>query len=195
MMKELALHVLDIGENSVRGDGKNVEILVKEDLKENELLIQIADDGRGIPPEMLKTIRSPFTTSRTFRKVGLGIPFLNDTCLMCGGRLDIESTVGVGTTVTARMQHDHIDRPPLGDMPSTLMTLFSSHPEIAFTYRYQYRGREDQELQEFAISTPELSEILEGVPLSTPSVYMWVKEFIQENMLALKQPEADEVQE
>ncbi|MBQ7015617.1 MAG: sensor histidine kinase [Firmicutes bacterium] len=191
MMKELSLHVLDIGENSVRGDGKNVEIIVKEDLKENILEICIKDDGRGIPPEMLKTIKNPFTTSRTFRKVGLGIPFLNDTCMMCGGKLDIESTVGVGTTVTARMQHNNIDRPPLGDMPSTLMTLFSSHPEIAFTYRYLYRGMEDEEIQEFEISTPDLNEILEGVPLNTPSVYMWVKEFLQENMEALKLPEEE----
>lgn len=188
MMKELALHVLDIGENSVRGDGKNVEILVCEDMQENQLIIQIKDDGRGIPPEMLKTIRSPFTTSRTMRKVGLGIPFLNDTCLMCGGQLDIESTVGVGTTVTARMEHENIDRPPLGDMPSTLMTLFSSHPEIAFTYRYQYRAK-GEEMQEFSISTEELSQILEGVPLSTPSVYIWVKDFIRENMEGLKESE------
>lgn len=187
MMKELALHVLDIGENSVRGDGKNVEILLQEDLKENRLIMQIKDDGRGIPPEMLKTIRSPFTTSRTMRKVGLGIPFLNDTCLMCGGKLDIESQVGVGTTVTAQMEHENIDRPPLGDMPSTLMTLFSSHPEIAFTYRYQYRGKDQEEMQEFSVSTQELNEILEGVPLSNPDVYLWVKDFIRENMEGLKE--------
>ncbi len=187
MMKELALHVLDIGENSVRGDGKHIEILICEDWKENQLTIRIQDDGRGIAPEMLKTIRNPFTTSRTMRKVGLGIPFLNDTCLMCGGQLTIESEVGKGTTVTAQMEQDHIDRPPLGDMPSTLMTLFSSHPEIAFTYRYQYRGKEEAEIQEFAVSTAELNEILEGVPLSTPSVYLWVKEFIRENMEEIRQ--------
>lgn len=190
-MKELALHVLDIGENSVRGDAKHIEILVQEDKRENQLLIRITDDGRGIAPDMLKTIRSPFTTTRTFRKVGLGIPFLNDTCMMCGGRLDIESTVGVGTVVTARMQQDHIDRPPLGDMPSTLMTLFSSHPEIVFTYRYQFRDQDQEQMHEFSISTEELSEILEGVPLSNPSVYVWVKDFIQENMEALKMPEEE----
>ena len=89
--------------------------------------------------------------------------------------------------MTAQMELDHIDRPPLGDMPSTLMTLFSSHPEIAFTYRYQHRGKEAEELQEFAVSTPELNEILEGVPLSTPSVYLWVKEFIRENMEEIRQ--------
>lgn len=189
MMKELALHVLDIGENSVRGEGKHVTITLCEDLKADELMLCIEDDGRGIKPEMLKTIRSPFTTSRTFRKVGLGIPFLNDTCLQCGGRLDIESTVGVGTKVTAKMQHSNIDRPPLGDMASTLMTLFSSHPEIEFTYCYRYRGKDDEEISEFAISTVELSEILDGVPLSTPSVYLWVKDFIRENMEGLKEPE------
>lgn len=187
MMKELALHVLDIGENSVRGEGKHIEILIREDYRDNRLTIRIEDDGKGIPPEMLKTIRNPFTTSRTMRKVGLGIPFLNDTCLMCNGRLDIESEVGKGTTVTAQMEQENIDRPPLGDMPSTLMTLFSSHPEIVFTYRYQYRGKNAEELQEFSVSTEELNEILEGVPLSTPSVYMWVKEFIRDNMEEVKE--------
>ncbi|MBQ7915230.1 MAG: sensor histidine kinase [Firmicutes bacterium] len=185
MMKELSLHILDIGENSVRGDGKNITIEVLEDLQQDTLVIRIVDDGRGIPPEMLKTIKNPFTTSRTMRKVGLGIPFLNDTCMMCGGKLDIQSTVGVGTTVTARMQHSNIDRPPLGDVPATLMTLFASHPEICFTYHYSWRDKEGNG-DEFEISTQDLDEILEGVPLSTPSVYVWVQEFLADNMKAVR---------
>lgn len=185
-MKELALHVLDITENSVRGDAETIEIVIEENLKENRFVMEINDDGRGIPPEILKTIKNPFTTSRTHRKVGMGIPFLNDTCEMCGGFLRITSEVGVGTRVHAQMEYNNIDRPPLGDIASTLLNLFSSYPDIAFLYRHLYQTPEMEEEEEFSISTPELDEILEGVPLSTPSVFVWVKSFIKDSIEELR---------
>ena len=186
MMKELALHVLDIAENSVRGDAEAIEIVIEENLRENRFVIEINDDGRGIAPETLKTIKSPFTTSRSHRKVGMGIPFFNDTCEMCGGFLDIQSEVGVGTKVKAVMEYESIDRPPLGDIASTLLNLFSSYPDIAFLYRHLYQAKEADEAEEFSISTPELDEILEGVPLSTPSVFVWVKGFIKDSIEELR---------
>lgn len=186
MMKELALHVLDITENSVRGDAETIEIVIEENLKENRFVMEINDDGRGIPPEILKTIKNPFTTSRTHRKVGMGIPFLNDTCEMCGGFLRITSEVGVGTRVHAQMEYNNIDRPPLGDIASTLLNLFSSYPDIAFLYRHLYQTPEMEEEEEFSISTSELDEILEGVPLSTPSVFVWVKGFIKDSIEELR---------
>lgn len=181
MMKELALHVLDITENSVRGEAKNIEILIEEDRVRNRLSIDINDDGKGIDPEMLKTLRDPFTTTRTHRRVGMGIPFLNDTCLQCGGLLDIQSTVGVGTLVHAEMVLDHIDRPPMGDIASTLLNLFSSYPEISFTYRHSVIADPEEEPRVFELSTKELDEMLEGVPISTPSVYVWLKDYIRES--------------
>ncbi len=191
MMKELALHVLDIAENSVRGEAKHIEIVIGEDLKTNRFTMDINDDGKGIPEEMLKTIRNPFTTTRTHRKVGMGIPFLNDTCLMCGGRLDIESEVGVGTRVHADMEHENIDRPPLGDIASTLINLFSSYPDISFAYRHTYRARDWEEAQEFSLTTEELNEILEGMPLTTPSVFIWVRDFIRDSISGLKELEEE----
>ena len=184
-MKELSLHVLDIAENSVRGEAKNIEIIIGEDLKNDLFTIDINDDGKGISEEMLKTIRNPFTTTRTHRKVGMGIPFLNDTCIMCGGKLTIDSTVGVGTKVHAEMDYKSIDRPPLGDIASTLLTLFSSYPDIAFTYTHLFTGEQMDEAEEFSVSTEELNEILDGVALNTPSVFVWVMEFIKENIQAL----------
>lgn len=188
MMKELALHVLDIAENSVRGEAKNIEIVIEEDQRHNRFIMDINDDGKGIPPETLKTIRSPFTTSRTHRKVGMGIPFLNDTCEMCGGFLTITSEVGVGTRVHAEMEYDSIDRPPLGDIASTLLNLFSSYSDIEFSYRHTWWAKDAEEAAEFSITTGELNAILEGVPLSTPSVFVWVKEYIKESVQELKEP-------
>ena len=189
MMKELALHVLDIAENSVRGEAKNIEVVIVEDKVKDRFTMEINDDGKGIPEEMLKTIRNPFTTTRTHRKVGMGIPFLNDTCLMCGGFLKIESEVGVGTRVHAEMQLDNIDRPPLGDIASTMVNLFSSYPDINFVYRHGYQDDTLPEMQWFEVSTQELNEILEGVPISTPSVYLWVRDFVRDSVAGLKEPE------
>lgn len=186
MMKELSLHVLDIAENSVRGEAENIDIIIHEDIKNDIFSIDINDDGKGIPQDMLKSIRSPFTTTRTHRKVGMGIPFLNDTCIMCGGSLTIDSAVGSGTKVHAKMQYSSIDRPPLGDISSTLLTLFSSYPNINFTYTHLYTAKDSGCAQEFTISTAQLNEILEGIPLSTPSVFMWVKEFISDNIQTLR---------
>lgn len=195
MMKELALHVLDIAENSVRGEAKNIWIRIEEDLDQDRFLLDIDDDGRGIPEEMLKTIRNPFTTTRTHRKVGMGIPFLNDTCLMCGGKLTIDSEVGVGTKVHAVMEHKNIDRPPLGDIASTLVNLFSSYPDICFWYRHSYKDAGWPEPQVFELSTADLNEILDGTPLSTPSVYLWVRDFLRDSIAALKDPDAESDEE
>ena len=195
MMKELALHVLDIAENSVRGEANNIWIRIEEDLDRDRFMLDIDDDGKGIPEEMLKTIRNPFTTTRTHRKVGMGIPFLNDTCLMCGGKLTIDSEVGVGTKVHAEMEHKNIDRPPLGDIASTLVNLFSSYPDICFWYRHSYKDAGWPEPQVFELSTAELNEILDGTPLSTPSVYLWVRDFLRDSIAALKDPDAESDEE
>lgn len=195
MMKEFALHVLDIAENSVRGEASHITIHIVEDKRENLFAMEIADDGKGIPAEMLKTIKDPFTTTRTHRRVGMGIPFLNDTCLMCGGHLDIQSEVGVGTTVRAEMQYNNIDRPPLGDIASTILNLFASYPQIHFNYVHEYREKDEDELREFSISTDELDEVLEGTPISTPSIYVWVKGFLKDSIRELYHPEEGEEEE
>lgn len=179
-MKELAYHVLDIANNSVRGQAKNIIVTINEDMEHNQLHISIEDDGIGIKPEMLATIKDPFTTSRTMRKVGLGIPFLNDTCLFCNGGLDIESTVGVGTKVKAWMEYDHIDRPPLGNIPSTVTTLMTSEENINIQYIHQVNKKS------FDVSTDELKAILGEVPLNQVEVVLWLKGYINENVTELK---------
>ncbi|WP_246208661.1 ATP-binding protein [Anaerotalea alkaliphila] len=175
-MKELSMHILDIANNSVRAEASVITVAISEDLEGDRLEMTITDNGKGIPPEMLKSIRDPFTTSRTMRKVGLGIPFLHETCRACDGDLRIESTPGVGTTVTAWMRRSHIDRPPMGDLVSTMLTLFLTPGEIEFRYMHQI-GKES-----FALSTLELKEVLGEVPLSDPQVYLWLKGYLQDSL-------------
>ena len=179
-MKELSYHVLDIANNSVRGKAKNIIVKINENLESNKLTLIINDDGIGIQPEMLATIKDPFTTSRTMRKVGLGIPFLNDTCLLCNGGLIIESTVGEGTNLKAWMDYDHIDRPPLGNIVSTVTTLMTSEENINIQYIHIVNN------ESFKVSSNELKAILGDVPLNQIEVVIWLKEYLKENIIELK---------
>lgn len=179
-MKDLSYHVLDIANNSVRGKAKNIWITINEAVTQDVLSIEIKDDGVGIPPQILKDIKNPYTTSRTMRKVGLGIPFLNDSCVFCEGQLQIQSQEGAGTTVRATMKYSHIDRPPLGNISSTVSTLISSESAITIWYHHIYEQRS------FQVNTAELREILGDMPLSTPAVIVWLKQYIKENIEQLR---------
>ncbi len=135
------MHILDIVENSIDAKAANIKIRVNEDIEENLLTVEIEDDGRGMDEAMLKKALDPFFTTRTTRKVGLGLPLLAQSARESEGNLEIKSKAGKGTTVKATFRYDHPDRRPLGDMKSTLMTLIMSHPEIEFVYEHK-KGQE-----------------------------------------------------
>lgn len=175
-MRELSLHILDIAQNSVRADSKNVLIEIKELINNNIFEFAIIDDGSGIPNEILKDIRNPFTTTRKTRKVGLGIPLLDSTCRECEGELIINSS-NKGTTLKAIMKYTHIDRPPLGDITSTIVNLITSNPKINIKYIHFYNNNF------FEISTNYLLQVLEDDSLlSDFSIIKWLKEFIFSNL-------------
>ena len=175
-MKELSLHILDIAKNSVKAKANLIEVIINEDEEKNLLSIGINDNGCGMTEEFLKTVRDPFSTTRTTRKVGMGIPLFEAASQQCGGKLDITSEVGVGTKVTATFELNHIDRAPLGDMPGTMKTLIWGSPEIDFLYRHTKNG------QEFTLDTREIKQVLGGVPLDNPDVLAWIDEYIIEGL-------------
>lgn len=178
-MKELSHHILDIAMNSVRGEADKITISLKASVKDNWFEFKIIDDGKGIKPEMLATLKDPFTTSRTMRKVGLGIPLLNDTCMYCEGSLVIESTVDVGTSLIATMKLDHIDRPPLGDIGSTISGIMGSYGDIELEFLFV----DDDD--EFSLTTSEMKEELDGVPLYNVEVMQWITETVNEAVSVL----------
>ena len=182
-MKELSLHILDIAKNSVKAKASLIEIAVLEDEEKNLLSIGIFDNGCGMTEEFLKTVRDPFSTTRTTRKVGMGIPLFEAASVQCGGGLDITSEVGVGTKVTTTFELDHIDRAPLGDMAGTIKTLIWGSPEIDFLYRHEKNG------QEFILDTRELKNVLGGVPLDTPDVLEWIEGYIKEGLEGISVPQ------
>ena len=173
-MKELSLNILDVTENSVTAGAKNIYISLLED--ENGILtLEIADDGCGMSEEMTARVTDPFTTTRTTRKVGLGLPLLKLASEQTGGSMTVESEKGKGTTVRATFDTRHIDFTPVGDMVSTLTILIMGSPDIDF--RYVHRTPE----KEVRLDTSELREVLGAdVSLASPDVIEWIKEFLTE---------------
>lgn len=180
-MRELSLNVLDIAQNSVSANASLIEIELIEDTKNHSLLIGVYDNGKGMTPEQAESVRDPFFTTRTTRKVGMGIPLFKFAAEMTGGRLEIESEVGVGTKVRAYFKTDHLDFTPVGDMTSTMISLITMNQHIDFLYRRKLDNKE------FTVDTRQLKEILGDVPLNEPSIAMWITQYINENTKQLSE--------
>lgn len=174
-MRELSLNVLDIAQNSVRAEASLIKIELKENTETNTLEISVSDDGKGMTPEQLERVRDPFFTTRTTRKVGMGIPLFRMAAEMTGGSFHIESTVGKGTKTSALFRTDHLDFTPIGDMCSTVIMLITMNLHIDFVYVRQINENS------FTLDTRQLKEILGDVPLNEPSITAWLKDYITEN--------------
>ncbi len=136
-MEDLSLHILDVVENSIEANASKIEIKIREEKNKDLLVIEIKDNGRGMNRETINKVLDPFYTTRTTRKVGLGLSFLAQAAKESNGDFEINSKVGVGTELKATFQYSHIDRKPIGNMNDTIVTLIISHPEINFVYEYQ----------------------------------------------------------
>lgn len=173
-MRELALNILDIAENSVKAGATLIRVTVRAE--DGMLTIEIADDGCGMDAEFLKRVTDPFTTTRTTRKVGMGIPLFKMAAEMAGGEFSIRSEKGVGTTVRAMFVLGHIDRAPLGDLADTVVTLIGGECSSEFVFDVSVDGKG------FEFDTRELKAQLDGVPVSEPDVLVFVRDMINENM-------------
>ncbi len=177
-MKELSLNILDITENSTKAGATLVEISIEE--RDNILTLIIKDNGSGMTPETLNAVCDPFYTTRTTRKVGMGIPLLKFAAEQTGGNIKIESIHksiapdSHGTTVTAVFYKNHIDFTPLGDVISTITTLIQGHPEVDFLFTHTGEGFS------IILDTREIRDVLDGVPLDTFEVLLWIKENLAE---------------
>lgn len=182
MLEDLSAHVLDIAENSVMAEATEVRIEIIEDKSADRLSFSVEDNGRGMTKEFISKVTDPFTTTRTTRRVGMGLPFLKQSAELCGGGLEIVSEPGKGTKTTASFIMSSIDRPPLGDIPASLMALIMGSPEI----RWIYRHRTDN--GEFVLDTDEIIDALDGERemLRSPEVGLWLKEHIKENLDEIK---------
>jgi hypothetical protein len=175
-LREIALHLLDIAENSVTAAATCIEILVDEDMRNDRLKIVVQDNGQGMDETMLARVVDPFVTGRTTRKVGLGIPLFKAAAEACNGYLKIDSTVGHGTCLQAEFQHSHIDRMPLGDLAGTMLHLVIGHPEVHWFFQYQVGDHT------FTFDDGPIKEELTGLPLTEPAILTFLRELLEEGV-------------
>jgi nitrogen fixation/metabolism regulation signal transduction histidine kinase len=177
-MKNLSLHILDIAHNSIRAKSSKIQIKIIEKKSLDELIISIIDNGSGMTEEQVQALSDPFFTTRTTRRVGLGIPLLQQKAEECNGALLVESKLGEGTTITVNFKHSHIDLPELGDVAGVISGISSSNPHIQFIFDFQ-----SDEI-DFHFDTEEIVEALDGIPINTPEVEIFMKEMIEGNLLS-----------
>lgn len=177
-MKEISLHILDIVQNSISAKAKIVRLEVLENTIENKLIVVIEDDGKGMDKEFLKRVTDPFITTRTTRKVGLGISLLKASAERCQGDFTIESEKGIGTKVWASFQYDHIDRAPLGNMAETIVSIILSlgqETELIYFHGYNHK--------EFTFNTREIKKVLGNeVSIFQSEVVDWIKDYVKEGL-------------
>jgi hypothetical protein len=175
-LREIALHLLDIAENSVAAGARNIEITIEEDLKHDRLKATVQDDGCGMDEQLLSQVTDPFVTSRATRKVGLGIPFLKAAAEACDGSLYISSVPGQGTRLEVCFQRSHIDRMPLGDVAGTVLALVVGYPNTHWVFNYRANGAE------FSFDDEPLKRELEGISLTEPWVLSFIRNLLQEGV-------------
>jgi len=188
-MREIALHLMDIAENSVAVESRNVRIAVVEDQQNNSLIVSVTDDGRGMDADTAKRVLDPFYTTRTTRKIGLGIPLLKLAAEQCEGGLSLKTEPGKGTQVEAQFQLNHIDRMPLGDIGCTFLTLLVAHPHIHWIFEYKSINIQGA-IKEFKLDDSEVKSALGDVSLTEPDVLRILRGMIEEGIASLApQPE------
>ncbi len=178
-MQELSLNILDIAQNSIVAGADLIEIGVVCDTDGKMMTITVKDNGKGMDRQTLARVENPFFTSRTTRKVGLGIPLFKMAAEQTGGSFHIQSRPGEGTTITAVFDTESIDFMPLGEVWDTFGILVQMNENIEFVYTAK-KGRE-----EFVCDTRALKEVMEGMPLTDVAVVQWIKEFIEENQFEI----------
>lgn len=176
----MALHIMDIIQNSIYANATNIVLRITENSLTQTTIVEILDNGKGMNPEFLKLVTDPYTTSRSTRKVGLGIPLFKYNAERTGGNFEIQSTVKVGTTVKSVFNNNHPDCIPLGDVAGVIMLLVGGNPNINFEYIHNF----DDKFYEF--KTTEIKEILNDVPINDAEILNFIKELIESNVKQIK---------
>jgi len=177
-MEDLALHILDIAQNSLEAGASGIEIEIRESSSEDLLTIKVRDNGRGMDAETAAKVTDPFFTTRTTRRVGLGLPLMAAASKAAGGGLTIDSRPGKGTTIVATFRHRHIDRAPLGDIEGTLMVLLVGQSDRNIFYRHQIEDRV------FEMDSRDFREA--GIDLASPTGLAVLREAIRKGESGLR---------
>ncbi|HEX3031384.1 MAG TPA: ATP-binding protein [Bacillota bacterium] len=181
-MKEIALHIIDIAQNSIEAGATQVGIKIEENLTDDYLALEITDNGRGMSQDMIERVTDPFFTTRNTRRIGLGLPLLKAAAERCEGRLELTSVPGEGTKVVVRFKRSHIDRAPLGNMVDTIVNMVVGYPDLDLHFVHRIDDRE------ILFDSGELRRELEDVPLNNLAVVNWIRNFLAEAYADLNSP-------
>lgn len=173
------MHILDLIQNSISAGADLIKVTIQEDTIENKLTISVTDNGKGMDKDTADRAKDPFYTSRTTRKIGLGIPLLLAAAQRCEGDLTIDSRLGEGTKIAAYFKYNHIDRAPLGNVWSMMSGVIACNGDIDFEYTHIYNG------SQFQMKTRDIKEVLRDVPITSPEVTGWIEEYLKENINSL----------
>lgn len=175
-MKDLALHILDLLQNSVSAGSTIIKLKIDEHPSEDKYSLLLTDNGKGMDADTLKLATDPFFTTRTTRKIGLGLPLMKQNAERTGGFMHINSQTGKGTEVAVEFSHSHIDRLPAGDIAGVFALTASSYSNIDFIYIHTTtKGT-------FVFESDEIKNTLGDVPINNPQVIAFMKDLIRDNL-------------
>jgi anti-sigma regulatory factor (Ser/Thr protein kinase) len=175
-MEDISLHILDVAENSIGAGASLIKITLSESTAEDLFSVEIEDNGRGIPEDIREKVLDPFCTTRTTRKVGLGLPLLAQSARETGGDISVRAGDGCGAIVTASFKKSHIDMKPLGDITETLVVLIAGNPHIDFLFIYRKNSNE------FSLDTRQVREELGGVPINSAPVLSFLRDYLRASL-------------
>jgi hypothetical protein len=178
-LKDISLHILDIAENALKAQATRIEIHIIEDIENDLLRVQILDNGKGMDDKVIQTVTDPFVTTRTERRVGMGLPLLAESARMAGGDIRIKSDPGKVTMIEADFVYSNIDRKPLGYIIQTMIMLIAGNPEIHFHYYHKKNN------QSYCMDTEELRKHLEEIPINHPDVIRFIRKDMEEGLKEL----------
>lgn len=176
MMDEIASHIMDIVANSLTAGAHNISVLIEKDNERSLFILDIKDDGVGMDSEMAQKVQDPFFSTKTGRKVGLGIPLLKGTAETTGGTFSLTSEPGRGTQIRVTFNANHPDLPPLGNLKDTILVLAVGNPEVNFLFKYK------NNIKEFVLDTAEVKDLLGGVPINYPEVISFLSKYLDEHL-------------
>ncbi|MCK5761425.1 MAG: sensor histidine kinase [Candidatus Izimaplasma sp.] len=183
-MNELSLHILDICQNSIKANADLIQIIITENTFDNIYNIEIIDNGHGMDKKTLSEVADPFFTTRTTRKVGLGISLFKMAAEMADGNFKITSTLDLGTKIVATFKYNHIDRAPLGDIEDSLTILILNGNNIDIYYKHTFNS------SEYLFDTREVKKILNGIPFTDYNVIKWIKNNIKDGIDSIHKEES-----
>lgn len=173
-MEDLSLHILDVAENSIAAGARNIRITIAKDVSRDLLRIEVADDGKGMQPEELKMAANPSYTTKPDHKKGLGLSLLKEAATESNGRMEITSSPGQGTTVTAMFQASHPNCKPLGNMTDTIVALVTACEDVDVVYVHVWEGRK------VVFDTKDIREELAGDPLQSAKARAVIRGYLSQ---------------